>query len=102
MAIIHVTKENFASEVLASKEPVLVDFWSTWCMPCKMMGRVLEQMDAEDPSLRIAKVDIDEAPELAAQYDIMAVPTFIAFKNGQVVSTAVGGQPPRTLKEMLR
>ena len=102
MAIIHVTKENFASEVLASKEPVLVDFWSTWCMPGKMMGRVLEQMDAEDPSLRIAKVDIDEAPELAAQYDIMAVPTFIAFKNGQVVSTAVGGQTPRTLKEMLR
>ena len=102
MAIIHVTKENFASAVLASKEPVLVDFWSTWCMPFKMMGRVLEQMDAEDPSLRIAKVDIDEAPELAAQYSVMAVPTFIAFKNGRAVSTAVGGQTPRALKEMLR
>ena len=63
---------------------------------------ILEQMAAEDPSLRIAKVDIDEEPELAAQFNIMAVPTFVAIKDGKVLSTAVGGQTPRTLKEMLK
>lgn len=102
MAVVTITKENFEAEVLHSTKPVLLDFWATWCGPCKMMGHVLEQMSAEDPSLRIAKIDIDAEPELAQQFGIMAVPTFIAFKNGRAVETAVGGQTPKTLKEMLR
>ena len=101
MAIIHVSKDTFASEVLNSAEPVLVDFFATWCMPCKMMGRVLEQLTQEDPSMKIVKIDIDENPELAAQYHVMSIPTFMTFKDGKAVAIEVGGQRPEKLKQMM-
>ena len=102
MAIIHITKDNFSSEVLNAKEPILLDFWASWCGPCKMMGTVLDRMSSENPALRIGKINIDEQPELAAQFQVMAIPTFAVVKNGKVTDTAVGGQSPDKLLAMMK
>ncbi|MCI7344620.1 MAG: thioredoxin [Fusobacterium necrophorum] len=90
MAIIQVTKENFKKEVLEANQPVIVDFFATWCGPCKSLGPVLEDVIAEDSFKKIVKVDIDAEPELAAEYKIMSVPTLLLFKHGEVVEKSVG------------
>ena len=90
MAIVHVTKENFKQEVLEANQPVVVDFFATWCGPCKSLSPVLEDVVAEDSFKKIVKVDIDAEPELASEYKIMSVPTLLLFKHGEVVEKSVG------------
>lgn len=90
MAIVHVTKENFEKEVLQAGQPVVVDFFATWCGPCKSLAPILEDVVAEDSFKKIVKVDIDAEPELAQQYKIMSVPTLLLFKHGEVVEKSVG------------
>ena len=97
MSILHITKDNYESEVLSSPVPVLLDFFATWCGPCRMLAPVLEELAAENPGFRIAKVDVDENPELARQFGIMTVPTLVVMKDGEPVRRASGVRPKAAL-----
>ena len=79
MSVLHLTKENFEQEVLQAKEPVLVDFWASWCGPCQMVGPVVEEVAGEVTDAKICKVNVDEQPELARQFRVMSIPTLMVF-----------------------
>ena len=89
-----ITDASFSSDVLQSDKPVLVDFWAEWCTPCKMVAPVLEEIAAEhSDKLTVAKLNIDENPEIARQYQIMSIPTMAVFRGGEVVKNIVGAKP---------
>ena len=88
--VIEISEENFESEVLKSELPVLVDFWAPWCGPCRMMGPIVDEIAEENLELKVCKVNVDEASELAIKYDVESIPTLIYFKNGQVRDTMIG------------
>lgn len=88
--VIEITEDNFESEVLKSELPVLVDFWAPWCGPCRMMGPIVDEIAEENLELKVCKVNVDEASELAIKYDVESIPTLIYFKNGQVRATMIG------------
>lgn len=100
--IIEINKDNFKEEVLESNKKVIVDFWATWCQPCRMMHPVLEQLNKElGESIKIGKINIDNDPQLASKFGVMSIPTFIVFENGQIKKTVVGMQSLEKLKEIL-
>ena len=96
------TTANFNEEVLNSDKPVLVDFWATWCMPCKMLAPILEDISKEATDFVVGKVDIDQNPELAQQYRVMSIPTLLVFKNGKVTASAVGVQSKNAILNLLK
>jgi thioredoxin 1 len=100
--IVTATESNFTDEVLKSATPVLVDFWAEWCGPCKMLGPILDELATEyTGKVKIAKVNIDDHQNLAAQYRVTAIPTLLVFKNGQVAEQMVGAKSKRDLKASL-
>ncbi len=94
MKEITLTKANFEQEVLKSDVPVLVDFWATWCGPCRMLSPVIAQVAKEKADqIKVAKINVDENPELARQYGIRSIPTLMLFKDGELVNTSMGYMP---------
>ena len=102
MAAIHLTDDNFEKEVLQSDVPVLVDFWATWCGPCRMVAPAVDTLSDEVAgSAKVAKLDVDECRDLAQKYGVSSIPTFIVFKNGEPVEKAMGAMPLAKLKELV-
>ena len=101
MAVLHINKENFDNEVLRSDKTVLVDFWATWCGPCKMLAPILDEVANERPDIKVCKIDVDEQPELASQYGIMSIPTLMVVKDGKIVSQSTGARPKAQILNML-
>src|SRR3712207_4753129 len=100
-----VTDASFTSDVLQSDKPVLVDFWAEWCGPCKMIAPILEEIAAEHDGIRVAKLNVDDSPDVARRYDVMSIPTLIVFKDGEPAKRLVGakgkGQLLQELQEFL-
>ena len=102
MSEIILTSDNFEKEVLRSDKPVLVDFWATWCGPCRMMAPVIAQIAEEkEGQIKVGKVDVDEEPELAIRYGISSIPCLKVFKDGQVVKSSVGAVPKPMVEALL-
>ena len=100
--ITNVTKENFEAEVLKADKTVLVDFWATWCGPCKMIAPVIEEIANERSDIKICKVNVDEQGELSIKYGVMSIPTLMIFRNGEAVQTAIGYRPKDEIEELLK
>lgn len=103
MAEVVITKNNFESEVLNSNIPVLVDFWATWCGPCRMLAPIIEEIANENAgTLKVGKVDVDEQSELAMKFGIMSIPTLILFKDGKPVAQSLGYKPKTQIEAMFK
>ncbi len=98
--ITNITKENFEAEVLKSEKPVLVDFWATWCGPCKMIGPVIEEIANEHPEIKVCKINVDEEGELSIKHGVMSIPTLMVFQNGEIAQTAIGYRPKEEIEEL--
>ena len=101
MAVLNVTSSNFEAEVLKSEKPVLLDFWAAWCGPCRMVSPIVDEIGAEETSVKVGKVNVDENPELAQKFGVMSIPTLVVIKDGKVVQRAVGARPKGDIKSML-
>ena len=99
MALFHADENNFRQLVLESSEPVLVDYWATWCGPCQMLAPVLEELSQQ---VKVVKVDVDENPQLAMAFQVASIPTVIAFRDGKAVNQSVGVVPKETLLALLQ
>jgi thioredoxin 1 len=101
MSVITVTKDNFQKEVIEATKPVLVDFWASWCGPCRMLSPVVDEIAQERDDIQVCKINIDEQAELAIQFGVMSIPTLMVFKNGEKVNSSVGVQPKASILEMM-
>ena len=102
MKPITLTQENFKAEVIEAKGTVLVDFWAAWCGPCQMLSPVVDEVAEALPDVKVGKVNIDEQPDLAAQFDVMSIPTLMVFKDGQEVEQSVGVIPKESILKMVQ
>ena len=101
MSAININKNNFRNEVLDSEKPVLLDFWASWCGPCRMVSPIVDEIAAERGDIKVGKVNVDEQPELAAQFGVMSIPTLVVMKGGKVVNKTVGARPKSQILAML-
>ena len=100
--VITVTSENFESEVLNSEKPVLVDFWASWCGPCRMLSPIVDEIAEEVQTIKVGKVNVDEQQDLAGKFGVMSIPTLILFKNGQPVNKSVGAKSKAALLDFIK
>lgn len=99
----NITNANFEKEVLQSDVPVLVDFWASWCMPCRMLAPVIDELSEEaNGAYKVGKINVDESPELASKFGVMNIPTILVFKNGQVAEKSVGVVPKAQLASLVK
>ena len=101
MSAMHINNHNFHEEVINSEKPVLVDFWASWCGPCRMVGPILEEIAGENPDIKVVKINVDEEPELSSRYQVVSIPTLMVVKNGQVVKQSAGARPKNQILAML-
>ena len=101
MKVLNVTKENFEAEVIKSEKPVLLDFWASWCGPCRMLSPIVDEIAEERADIKVCKVNVDEEEELAARFEVMSIPTLFVVKDGKVVRQTVGVRPKQEILDML-
>ena len=101
MSVINIKKNNFQNEVLNSEMPVLLDFWAPCCGPCRMVGPIVDEIADERVDIKVGKVNVDEQPELAAQFGVMSIPTLVVMKNGKIVNQVTGARPKAQILAML-
>ena len=101
MSVVTITKENFQKEVVESEKRVLLDFWASWCGPCRMLSPIVDEVAEERTDVKVGKVNVDEQPDLAAQFGVMSIPTLLVFEQGKLVRQAVGARPKAGVLELL-
>lgn len=101
MSVITITKENYEQEVLQSTKPVLLDFWASWCGPCRMVGPIIDEIAEEHEELKVGKVNVDEEPDLANQFQVSSIPTLIVLRDGKIVNRAMGARPKNQILALL-
>ena len=101
MSAININKNNFQNEVLNSDKTVLLDFWASWCVPCRMVEPIVEEIAGERGDIKVGKINVDEEPELANKFSIMSIPTLVVMKNGKIVQQVSGARPKNAILEML-
>ena len=101
MSVLHITKADFEKEVLQSDKPVLLDFWASWCGPCRMIAPVLDEIAEEREDIKVCKVNVDEEPELAAQYGIVSIPTLFVINDGKITGKSLGAKPKAQILDLL-
>ena len=101
MSAININKNNFQNEVLNSDKTVLLDFWASWCAPCRMVAPIVEEIAGERGDIKVGKINVDEEPELANKFSIMSIPTLVVMKNGKIVQQVSGARPKDAILEML-
>ena len=101
MSIMNIDKANFTQEVVNSDVPVLLDFWATWCGPCRRVGPILDEIAQERTDIKVGKVNVDEQPDLAGQFGVMSIPTMVVLQNGRVVNQVMGARPKEQILSLL-
>lgn len=101
MSVMHITKENFNDEVLQAPGTVLIDFWASWCGPCRMLSPVVDEVAAENPQVKVCKVNVDEQPELAQAFGVASIPTLVVMRDGRAIQQSVGVRPKSDIVAML-
>ena len=102
MSIINLTKDSYHNEVMETEKVVVIDFWATWCGPCKMMAPVVEEVAKDYPDVKVCKVNVDVEPELSNAFKIVSIPTIVVIKNGEIIDSVVGYRPKEDIEKIIK